>query len=73
MTQNEAENSIFWDYDLSRANLSDPKTKIWYLNRKLQFGNFSGITKKDLKEYLPKLEIDHSLKELLQNYLKSNA
>ncbi len=73
MPQNKAKNSIFWDYDLSNANLSDPKVKTWYLNRKLQFGDFSGITKKDLGKYLPILDIDASLKELLQNYLKSNA
>ncbi len=73
MRQNELNKAIFWDYDLSKANLSNPKVKIWYLTRKLQFGDFSGITKADLKKYLPKLDIDPSLKELLQNYLKSNA
>lgn len=73
MPQNRVKNPIFWDYDLSNADLSNPETKIWYLNRKLQFGDFSDIAKKDLQEYLPKLDIDPSLKELLQNYLKSNV
>lgn len=66
-------NPIFWDYDMDKINLKDPQTKIWYLNRKLQFGDFSGLSKKDLNKYLPKLSINQSLKELLQNYLQANA
>lgn len=68
--QNKA---IFWDYDLNKADFSNPKIKSWYLTRKLQFGDLSGITKKELKKYLPKLDINPSLKELLKNYLKVNA
>ena len=64
---------VIWDYDLSQADLSRPKVKLWYLNRKLQFGDFSGISKNELKQYLPKLDITPSLKELLRNYLKFNA
>jgi len=73
MRQSNLNKAIFWDYDLSKANLSNPKVKIWYLTRKLQFGDFSGIVKDDLQKYLPELNIDPNLKELLQNYLKSNA
>lgn len=62
--------AIFWDYDLSKMDFKDPKVKLWYLNRKLQFGDLSEIKKADLKKYLPKLIIDASLKELLQNYLR---
>lgn len=71
--KNNKEKSIFWDYDINKAKLSDPKVKSWYLTRKLQFGDFSGINKKDLKKYLPNLDINPFLKELLQNYLKSNV
>jgi len=63
--------AIFWDYNLDKADLSNPKIKGWYLERKLNFGDFSGITKSDLKKYLPLIEIDPSLKELLYNFLKS--
>lgn len=65
--------AIFWDYNLDKIDLSQSQAKIWYLNRKLQFGDLSGITKRDLKKYLPQLNINLSLKELLQNYLKTNA
>lgn len=64
---------IFWDYDVEKMDLNNPKVKIWYLNRRLQFGDLAGLSKADLKKYLPKLDINPSLKELLQNYLKTNA
>lgn len=73
MNNKQSDKRIFWDYDLSKINLSDPKTKIWYLTRKLNFGDFSNINKIDLKKFLPQLEINSSFKELLQNFLKSNA
>lgn len=64
---------IFWDYDVRKMDLGNPKVKIWYLNRKLLFGDLFGLKKKDLKKYLPKLDINPSLRELLQNYLKSRS
>ena len=64
---------IFWDYDVKKMDLSNPKVKIWYLNRRLQFGDLLGLTKTDLKKYLPKLDINPSLRELLQNFLKTHA
>ncbi|MCG2809245.1 MAG: hypothetical protein L6275_02800 [Candidatus Portnoybacteria bacterium] len=64
---------IFWDYDLDKMDLKNPKVKAWYLSRKLQFGDLSRIKKTDLKKYLPKLDIDVSLKELLRNYLNQYA
>ena len=73
MKATRKEKQIFWDYDLNRMDLSNPKIMIWYLNRKLKFGDLSSITKKDLKKYLLKLDISQSLRELLKNYLKSNV
>lgn len=73
MNWNKQNKAIFWDYDLSQTDFSNPKIKSWYLARKLQFGDLSGITKKELKQYLPKLDINPSLKELLKNYLKANV
>ncbi len=70
---NKQKNKIFWDYDIRKMDLNNLKVKIWYLNRKLRFGDLSGLSKTDLKKYLPKLDINPSLKELLQNYLKSHA
>ena len=65
--------AIFWDYNIKKADFENPKVKIWYLNRKLKFGDLNGLKKADLKKYLPKLNIDSSLKELLHNYLAKNV
>ncbi|TSC95525.1 MAG: hypothetical protein Athens101410_479 [Parcubacteria group bacterium Athens1014_10] len=65
--------TIFWDYNLNNLDLKNPHVKTWLLNRKLKFGDLSDISKKDLKKFLSVLKIENSIKELLQNYLKSNA
>lgn len=64
---------VIWDYDIQKIDFQKPESKIWYLQRKLMFGDLSGLSKKDLKKYLPKLNIDPSLKELLTNFLKKYA
>lgn len=62
--------AIFWDYNLGKVNLKNPKAKLWYLNRKLKFGDLSGLKKTDLKKYLSKLDITPAFRKLLANYLK---
>ena len=61
--------AIFWDYSLKDVDFKKPAAKAWYLSRKLRFGDLSGISKKELKQYLPSLKISASLKELLANFL----
>jgi len=73
MKQTAKNKAIFWDYDLGKMDFENPRVKIWYLNRKLQFGDISEIKKSDLKKYLPQLSIDSSLHELLQNFLNQYA
>ncbi len=72
MRKNKFVKKIFWDYDIDKADLNNPEVKLWYLTRKLEFGDLSGVTENDLREYLTRIDIDPSLKELLQNYLKIN-
>lgn len=73
MLNKETNKAIFWDYDMNKIDLNNPKAKKWYLERKLKFGDFSGVSKKDLKNFLPKLDIEPSMKELLRNFLKKYA
>ena len=70
---NKRTNKIFWDYDVKKMDLNKPAVKRWYLTRKLRFGDIFGLDRNDLKKYLPKIDINPSLKELLQNFLKHNA
>lgn len=67
------EKEIFWDYNLEKIDLKKPGVKKWYLKRKLDFGDLSGIRRIDLEKYLSGLDIDTSLKKLLVNYLKLDA
>ena len=69
----EKNKAIFWDYNLKKADFTNPKMVLWYLNRKLRFGDLSAIKKSDLRKYFSKLKINSSLKELLQNYLAKYA
>lgn len=70
--KNEKNKAIFWDYDIDKMDLRNPRVKVWYLNRKIQFGDLRGISRRDLRKYLPKLQIDPSMRELLSNFLQSN-
>ena len=45
----ESIESIVWNYDSKKINLNDPKAKIWFLERKLQFGQLKEI-RKNLKK-----------------------
>lgn len=61
-----------WDYDLPRN--WRPKTHAqweWFLVRKINYGDFGGLTKEVIKKYFPKIRklLDPGKKALLQNYL----
>lgn len=73
MKKREENKAIFWDYNLAKMDLKKPAVLLWYLNRKLLFGDLSGLKKSDLKKYLPQLNINESLRELLANFLKKYA
>lgn len=61
--------AILWDYNLKNIDLKRPEAMLWFLSRKLRFGDLSGVHKKELKKYLPRLKINASVKELLTNFL----
>lgn len=62
-----------WDYDIKKLDLSNPNVLIWYLERKIEHGDWEVLDKKTLKEYLPKLKINPYLKQILRNFLKKYA
>ncbi len=61
--------NFVWDYDLKKSDTSNPAVKKWFLTRQLFFGDLKGIAKADLEKYLPSLNINKSLKELLTNFI----
>ena len=62
---------LIWDYDLKKTSLKQPEVLKWYLERQLMFGELTGLSAKTLKQLLPDLTIQPSLKELLHNYLSN--
>lgn len=64
---------FIWDYDPKSIDLSNPKIMKWYLERKISHGDFTDLRKKDIKKFLPKLDIDPYLKQLLGKYFKAHA
>lgn len=61
-----------WDYDVKKMDLSNPKVLIWYLQRKIECGDWEVLDRKTLKNYLPKLKINLYLKQILKNFLKKH-
>ena len=62
-----------WDYDVESLDLKNPSVLIWYLERKIRYGDWEVLDRKTLKKYLPKLKINPYLKEILENFLKKYA
>lgn len=62
-----------WDYDVKKLDLSKPDVLLWYLKRKIEYGDWGVLDRKTLKKYLPKLKINPYLKQILQDFLKKYA
>lgn len=62
-----------WDYDVKNLDLKKPEVLLWYLQRKIEYGDWEVLDKETLKKYLPKLKIDPYLKEILRNFLKKHG
>lgn len=66
--------AAFWDYDIPEG--WKPKTEdgwIWYLERKLNHGDFKGLDPRIVKRYLPKLRLDEGRRLLLDAYFRRYA
>ena len=59
-----------WDYDIKKLDLKNPDVLIWYLQRKIEYGDWEVLDRKTLKKYLPKLKINRYVKQILQSFLK---
>lgn len=60
-----------WDYDVKSLDLNNPKVLIWYLERKITYGDWESLDKKTLKKYLPKLKINLYLKKILNKFVNA--
>ena len=57
-----------WDYDTKSLDLKNPKVLIWYLSRKINFGDWQSLDSKLVEQNLDDLDIDPTLKKMLKNY-----
>jgi len=60
-----------WDYQIKKSDLKNPDVLLWYLQRKVEHGDWSALDKKILKKNLSKLKINPYLKNLLRKFLKN--
>ena len=63
-----------WDYDASNLDLSNPTVLKWYLERKIQVGDWQSLDQKTIAQYLPQLNINRYVKKVLTASLaKTNS
>lgn len=62
---NRQKTQAVWDYDISTADFSDPWVMRWYLARRINWADWKGLRKKDIKEHLPYLKIEPGMKKFL--------
>ncbi len=62
-----------WDYETKNLDLKNQDVLLWYLARKIEYGDWEVLDKKTLKKYLPKLKINPYLKRILKEYLKKDV
>ncbi|MFH1744685.1 MAG: hypothetical protein ABH881_00775 [bacterium] len=60
-----------WDYDVSSIDLSKSAIVKWYLKRRIDYCDWKGMEYHLLKKYLPKLDIDLTIKEILMEFVKN--
>ncbi len=60
-----------WETDVKTINLSNPKVLKWYLERKIEVGDWGALDRITLAPMLSKLSIDIRVKSLLRNFLSS--
>lgn len=57
-----------WDYKINKKDLKDPKVFLWYLERKAQMADRSGLNKRVLIKNLNKLNISPYRKKAIKLY-----
>lgn len=60
-----------WDYKLPKN--WKPKTDeawIWYLERKINYGDFNGLKAAVVKKYFRKLRLDEGKRLMFENYFR---
>ena len=65
---------LIWDYKIPKN--WQPKTEtalLWYLERKINYGDWKGLEPAVVKKYYRKIRLDPGKKLMLQNYFTRYA
>ena len=62
---NKQKTQAVWDYDIATANFGDPWVMRWYLSRRINWADWKGLRKADIKKHLKHLDISAGMKKLL--------
>ena len=66
---NKHKTPAVWDYDIGSADFSDPWVMRWYLARRINWGDWRGLRKQDIKKHLPRLSLAPGMKKFLTRAL----
>ncbi len=66
---NKQKTSAVWDYDIKTADFSNPWVMRWYLSRRINWADWKGLRKKDIKKHLSHLSITKGMKKFLKKAL----
>lgn len=58
-----------WETDVKTINLSNPKVLKWYVERKIEVGDWGALDRPTLVQTLGKLSIDTHVKALIKDFL----
>lgn len=62
-----------WETDVTTINLSHPKVLKWYVERKIEVGDWGALDRVTLARQLPKLSIDAHAKVLIKDFLNTHG
>lgn len=62
-----------WETDVKTINLSNPKVLKWYLERKIEVGDWRALDRSTLIRMLRKLSIDIHVKTLIKDFFRSHG
>lgn len=60
-----------WETNVRTINLSNSKVLKWYLERKIEVGDWKALDRATLARMLGRLSIDASIKGLIKDFLRS--
>ncbi len=61
-----------WDYKLRKGwRPETPADWLWYLERKINYGDWVGLDPRIVKKYLPQLHLDQGKRLMVENYFKT--